>query len=260
MRAEHHTARAARVRRGRQLQLALPRRKPGPGRPPKGQRAGVSHRRRPAVDRHAGIHVTMRLQAGRANLRAPATYAVIRGALADGCDRPGFRLVQFSVQTNHLHLMVEADGNVALARGMQGLAIRTAKRLNRLFRTCGRVFADRYHAHVLRAPREARHALAYILCNANKHGTLLAANAPALWRDAAQHGFDPCSSAPYFDGWRAGVRTPPVVAGRAPPVVRARSWVLKMGWRRCGLVDPREKPGPRAKTAGEGGAPGALVS
>jgi REP element-mobilizing transposase RayT len=248
-------------RRWRQLPLALPRRKAGPGRPPKGERAGVSHARRPAVDRHAGIHVTMRLRAGHGNLRAPATYAVVRRALADGCDRPGFRLVQFSVQTNHLHLMVEADDNVALARGMQGLAIRTAKRLNRLFRTRGRVFADRYHAHVLRAPREARHALAYVLCNANKHGTPLSgAGAPAPWQVAAHHGFDPCSSAPYFDGWRAGVTTPAAVTGRAPPVARARSWVLKVGWRRCGLVDPREVPGPRAKTAGDAKAPGARVS
>ena len=195
----------------------------------------------------------MRLRAGHGNLRAPATYAVVRRALADGCDRPGFRLVQFSVQTNHLHLMVEADGNVALARGMQGLAIRTAKRLNRLFRTRGRVFADRYHAHVLRAPREARHALAYILCNANKHGTPLSgAGAPALWQVAARHGLDPCSSAPYFDGWRASARTPVVVTERAPPVTRARSWVLKVGWRRHGLVDPREVPGPRDKTARAG--------
>ncbi|HEV8320022.1 MAG TPA: transposase [Myxococcota bacterium] len=210
----------------------------------------MPHAPRPAVDRHAGVHVTMRLRAGRGNLRAPATYAVVRGALAAGCDRPGFRLVQFSVQTNHLHLIAEADGNVALARGMQGLAIRTAKRLNRLFRTRGRVFADRYHAHVLRAPREARRALAYILCNANKHGTPLSGpTAPALWLDAAHHGFDPCSSAPYFDGWREGVKAPAVVAGRAPPVVRARSWVLSVGWRRHGLVDPREVPGPREETA-----------
>jgi len=72
----------------------------------------------------------MRVCAGLANLRRPAEFRVVRKAIERGNRKPGFRLNQFSVQTNHLHLIVEASDRIALARGMQGLATRMAKALN----------------------------------------------------------------------------------------------------------------------------------
>ena len=38
---------------------------------------------------------------------------------------------------NHLHLIVEADGNEALSRAMQGLCIRIAKALNAMMNLAG---------------------------------------------------------------------------------------------------------------------------
>jgi hypothetical protein len=73
------------------------------------------------------------------------------------------------VQGNHLHFVIEADDTRAMSRGMQGLAIRMAKALNRVMNRRGSVFADRFHAHVLRTPREVRHALAYVLRNHAVH-------------------------------------------------------------------------------------------
>jgi hypothetical protein len=96
------------------------------------------------------------------------------------------------------------------------------------------VFSDRYHARQLRTPREVRHALAYTLNNARKHGVHV-------------EGVDPCSSARAFDGWREGGALNLAVrefAGRAiPPVARARSWLLLTGWRRHGLIGVAEIPG-----------------
>ena len=71
----------------------------------------------------------------------PVHYRVVRGALDRGAARFGFRLIEFSVQSNHLHLLCEARDRRALARGLQGLLIRIARGLNRLLGRRGRVFA-----------------------------------------------------------------------------------------------------------------------
>jgi REP element-mobilizing transposase RayT len=167
-------------------------------------------------------------------------FRAVRSALADARDRFGFRLVHFSVQRDHLHLLAEANDRHALSRGMQGLAIRVAKAVNRRLRRHGTVFGDRYHAHALRTPRETRSALRYVLSNVRKHGRS-ASQLPA--------GFiDGCSSAAWFDGWNrphelcfGGPRTP---SGAEPPVIAPRTWLLCVGWLRAGpLLDPDEHPG-----------------
>jgi REP element-mobilizing transposase RayT len=151
-------------------------------------------------------------------------------ALLAAKERFGFRLIHFSIQRDHLHLVAEADDTRALSRGLQGLAIRVAKALNRLWRRAGKVFADRFHARVLRSPREVRHVLAYVLCNSNKHG------GPGVQVDWA-------SSGRWFDGWSQGLLQ--TAAGVPRPVAAARSWLLKLGWRQYGLIDIGEWPGPR---------------
>jgi hypothetical protein len=143
------------------------------------------------------------------------------------------RVVHYSVLSNHLHLVVEGRDRRALSRGMQGLAIRIAKRLNRYWDRSGRVFAERYHERALKTPREVRHALAYVLHNARKHGLRVAADGP-----------DPCSSGAWFDGWKGGRRFAAERAGGPfVPIVAPRTWLLAIGWRRRGLVALDERPG-----------------
>ena len=79
------------------------------------------------------------------------------------------RMVEFSVQADHIHLVVEADGKEALTRGMQGLTIRLARAINRALERKGKVFADRYHARVLKTPTEVRNAVEYVFKNYAKH-------------------------------------------------------------------------------------------
>jgi REP element-mobilizing transposase RayT len=214
----------------------------GAGRPPKGERAGVSHLRRPAHSRHHPLHVTLRVRSGIASLREAAVYEVVQLALARGKQRAGFSLVHFSVQTNHLHLIAEADDRGALARGVQGLSIRVARAVNRRLARKGRLFADRYHARALRSPREVRFALRYVLLNARKHGS-----------QAVPAGFvDSCSSAPWFDGFARPVALvfgarearsawSRVSGAREPPVVAPKVWLLRAG---AGAVfDVDETPG-----------------
>jgi putative transposase len=103
------------------------------------------------------------------NLRSRRSFSVIGRALVKAAERFGVRIVMFSVQGNHVHLVVEAADTTALSRAMQGFSIRVAKGINRVMRRTGRVLADRYHGHVLRTPTEVRRAVAYVRENHRKH-------------------------------------------------------------------------------------------
>ena len=85
----------------------------GAGRKPKGERAGVSHARRPELRARYPVLVTVRLREGLPSLRYDAEHEVVRGALADSA-RETFHVVHYSVQSNHAHLLVEAKDARAL--------------------------------------------------------------------------------------------------------------------------------------------------
>ncbi len=156
------------------MQLALPLRtwggaREGAGRKRKGERAGVSHLRRPAHRARFPVHVTLRMLPHVWNLRSRRSFRVFARAIAAAAERFGMRVCAFSVQGNHLHLVVEAADRTALSRGMKGLGIRLAKGLNRLMGRRGPVLADRYHEHALRTPAEVRRAVHYVTHNREKH-------------------------------------------------------------------------------------------
>jgi REP element-mobilizing transposase RayT len=180
------------------------------------------------------VHVTVRVRRGVPSLRWDAALRVIQRAFVRGADRFGFRLIHFSIQSNHLHLIVEVEGKRSLARGMQGLLVRVARALNRLMRRTGSVFADRHHARALKSPREVRNALVYVLRNLFHHG-----------RRGA--GVDECSSGAWFDGWSRpfAILVPPLLP------TSARTWLLRVGWKRHGLIAFGESPAlPRAASDG----------
>jgi REP-associated tyrosine transposase len=198
-------------------------RREGAGRKPEKEKAGVSHAPRAPLAARFPVHVTARLRAGLPNLRRSAARRAIEAAFCAAKQRSEMRLVQYSIQTNHLHLIVEAADRSALSRGMQGLLVRLARALNRLWKRMGTVFSDRYHEHILRTPKEVKSALVYVLNNARKHGIRLP-------------GVDPYSSGEWFEGWEsAALRAAEPECGPVP-VESARTWLLRVGWRRYGLV------------------------
>ena len=157
-------------------------------------------------------------------MRRRSAHAVLIAAFAALRERENFRLVHYSIQSNHLHLVCEALNRRELALGIQALAIRIAKRLNKLWKRAGKLFADRYHDRILRTPREVRNALGYVLNNAAKHGVASIAGRP-----------DPYSSGRWFDGWRGRARE--LETRRPSPLSRARTWLLSIGWSRHGPID-----------------------
>jgi REP element-mobilizing transposase RayT len=186
------------------------------------KRSGVPHSTRPEI--HFSLcHVVLRIRRGLPWLRTPKTYRILERAFRAGKKKQGFRLVHYSVQQDHLHLLVEADDKQRLSRGMQGLAIRIAKALNRFWRgRLGSVFAERYFARAVRTAKEIKCALAYVLNNARKHG---------VW--SSPHQPDPFSSGRWFRRWKNSddqnicrpLRSPPVEESRTTDILHLRSFL-----------------------------------
>jgi len=145
------------------------------------------------------------------NLRSKRCFSRISDCFERGRDRFGFRLIHFSVQGNHLHLIAEAQDERALARGMQGLGVRIAKALNRLMGRKGTVLADHYQARQLRSPTQVANAIAYVLLNFVHH----------FPDEKARHAGDLRDR--FSSAWRED--------GKDPPVVAPRTWLLSIGWR-----------------------------
>src|SRR6185295_2274652 len=123
----------------------------------------VQHVRRGKQSKSLPVHVTLRASREVGNLRAQ--FPLVRKAIEAAKERNGARIVQFSVQGNHVHILIECESEKALGAAMKGLQGRIAKALNKRLGRKGRVFSDRYHSHRLNSPREVRNALAYILLN-----------------------------------------------------------------------------------------------
>ena len=196
------------MRSARQLTLLLRQhggRRNGAGRKPKGPKPLVSHKARVQFDKPLPVHVTLRVGEHVWNLRSGRSYRQLKACLAAAAGRFGLRMIAFSIQGNHLHLIVEANDTEALSHGMQGLCIRIAKALNAMMRRSGRVFADHYHSRLLRSPTEVARAITYVLNNHRHHH--------------GERGVDRFSSAALDTAERAKVLSRPL------------GWLLRAGWR-----------------------------
>jgi len=169
----------------------------GAGRPRLAARPMVSHRRRPSHAARFPLHAVLRTVGDVPRLRQQAVFLAVKRALSAGAERERFRVVHCSVQGNHIHLVVEAADREALSRGMQGLAIRMARAINRAASRKGRVFADHYFARELRTPAEVRRAVRYVLDNFILHA-----------------------------------RLSPQTDARASSLAPPRTWLLSIGWHR----------------------------
>ena len=218
----------------------------------------VSRLARPALASRFPVHVTQRVLPEIWNLRSQRVFAVIEAALQahrrHPCSGARVRICAFSIQHNHLHLVAEAVDAQALARGLQGLFIRIARALNHRMRRRGKVFADRYHGHILKSWFEVAHAVRYVRHNALKHQpdlrrlhpaatsppsppsptSLPSRHAPHAPHSARGPGPRRGRAAPFADIYSSWSRRyqPP----RAAPVEPARTFLL-----RAGLHDPEAR-------------------
>ena len=234
-----------RKRRHRALQQELPfpntwgGARPRAGRKRVTPRPSVRHRARPRHLAAHPVHVTLRslFRPLRSQHVFPTVCLAVRGATLRS---PDFRILHFSVQWDHVHLIVEASDKRTLSAGIRSVAIRIARYVNELVRRHGRLWADRWHGRELASPRQVRNALVYVLANFRKHS-----------KTPLRAGVDAFSSAFRFDGWR-GITAGTALPRAGPPfhrtmaayvvVSESKTWLGGVGWRRAGLVRLGEAP------------------
>lgn len=201
----------------KQLSLGFRKRggkQPGAGRPrihehPGLVGPGVPHLKRKAFASRRAVHITQRVRPDVGYLRKQAPAQVLLKAFKDAAER-GMRIAHYSVQGQHLHLVVEAADARALSLGMQGLAIRVARRLNARLGRRGPVFADRYHAHILESRREVANAVRYVTGNYRHHAR----------------------------EWLADDFRDPLATSPDRPLATPLLWLLRVGW----MSEPPRRP------------------
>ena len=188
----------------------------GAGRPRlKNRQSSVPHRPRPEHNPRHPVHITLR---ARKAIPYFDTHRVRRHRDSDGdslhLDIPNRGVLRAG---HYVHAIVESDDKRALGLGVAGLRIRSAKALNRVFDRTGPVWSGKYHARELATPRATRTAIVYVLQNWKKHIRGVA-------------GIDPCSSGPWFDGWKEAQSR----RATPSPAARPRTWLATRGWRERG--------------------------
>jgi REP element-mobilizing transposase RayT len=226
---------------GAQLELAIKKpkgtwggKRPGAGRPRK--KNAIRRDARPDLARNTPVHVSMRVVKAIGRLRRPEPFAAIRRAVGACIGRRDFRIVHVSIQSNHIHLIVEADDKYALANGVRAFMIAAAQYLNGITGRRGTAFDGRYHAVQLTTPLQVRNALCYVLNNWRRHREDFEAPAQV----------DRYSTGVLFDGWAGLTRPFKLPADYEPiPVSGATTWLLTTGWRKHHpLIRLDETPGP----------------
>jgi REP element-mobilizing transposase RayT len=198
-------------------------------------RRGVAHRIRPVHAQRYPSHVTVPFLSSVGSLRRERIFKALRSIL----HRPridGFKVVHYSVQKDHVHLIVEATDCPTFSRGMRSLDIRMALKINDLLgrpARKGKVLRDRYHRRDLYTGRQVRAVLVYVLLNAVKHGHVSVGK------------LDPFSSSRFFTGWRdvepsstAWIPHPTGDPHPEPELPTTR--LLLRDWRIGGLLSPHE--------------------
>lgn len=197
-------------------------------------------------DENHPVHVTMRrVRLGPSFRSQRVTRAIV--SVIERSRRNGVRVVHYSVQDTHIHLMVEGRDSADLSNQMRTLFSRVAFAVNAITRRHGKLFRDRHHRHELKTPREVRNALVYILFNDRKHRAANATTAAsrihvgskASVRQAAglaavMPGLDPCSSAWWFHQWAPWDHPPRELLRDAAeaPTAKPRTWLAGIGWTR----------------------------
>jgi REP element-mobilizing transposase RayT len=230
--------------RKRHIQLTLdharrPDGKHGGWRPHAGRKhrkGTISHAARNELDPRQPQHVTLRIIPGIGSVARDWLMKTLRECIR-GAHKASFRIVEFNVLTNHLHLVTEAADKVALSRGIQGFTVRVARRMNSALKRTGQFFAHRYHVTFLTSLAQVRNTLRYVLQNRKHHDAE---------KRFSKTWFDPYSSAAWFTGWATPLRGSMTwqqdLLDSAAPTAKATTWMLSTGWKRLGLLRIDEAP------------------
>lgn len=187
----------------------------------------VNHMKRESFNEKKPLQITMKFKAGLPDLRSKKMHLEFQRALVKA-KAFGLRVIQYTLESNHIHFVVECEGNRALGSAMKSFGSTFGKAVRKLAGGVGSVFVGRYHLSVLKNPTQTRNSLRYVLLNRFKH-------------EKSHPDDNPFSSGKYFANWPELLNRRRSKAWPEAPVLPeylspARTWLATRGWMRAALA------------------------
>jgi REP element-mobilizing transposase RayT len=129
---------------------------------------GIRHIEREVIKKDTVLHLTLKIEKNKANLKNKSILKALQQSIKKA-RLLGLKVIQYTLEYDHVHLLVESSDKISLGKGMQSLGISFSKKINKIKKQNGKVFKTRYHFRKLSTPREIKNVLNYILGNGVKH-------------------------------------------------------------------------------------------
>lgn len=128
---------------------------------------GIRHVRRLKLKRPSSLHLTIKVRENK-DIQSKRILKALHHAIKRARLK-GLKVVHYTLEYNHVHLLVESVDNKILHKGMQAFGITITKAINKIKRTKGAVYKNRYHLRLINSPRQLKNVLHYIFTNGVKH-------------------------------------------------------------------------------------------
>lgn len=152
------------IRKGTQLTLKNIKRA---GRPAKND-PGIRHSSRMKFSKLTSFHLTIKVRENKADIQSKKLLKALHHAIARARLK-NLKVIHYTLEYNHVHLLVETNDHRILHAGMQALGISFSKAINKVKSLKGHVYKHRYHQRKIGSARELKNVLLYIFNNGKKH-------------------------------------------------------------------------------------------
>ena len=129
---------------------------------------GIRHVKRFRLKKASSLHLTIKVRENKADIQSKRILKALHHAIKRARLK-GLKVVHYTLEYNHVHLLVESVDNKTLHKGMQAFGITIAKAINKIKRSKGAVYKNRYHLRLISSPRQLKNVLHYIFNNGVKH-------------------------------------------------------------------------------------------
>jgi hypothetical protein len=92
---------------------------------------GIRHIERPKLSKPSSLHLTIKVKSIKAEMKNKGVLKILKRAIFNA-RKLGLRVIHFSLEYDHVHLLVEASDNITLGKGMMSFGVTLAKAINRL--------------------------------------------------------------------------------------------------------------------------------
>ena len=129
---------------------------------------GIRHRARPEILRTTSLHLTVKILKEKSRLRTKPLLQILKRAIQKARAQ-GLRIHHYTLEHDHVHLIVEAQNNLELGKGMQAFGVCFAKGINKFKAFKGTAYKHRYHLRKINSARDLKTVMRYVFNNSKKH-------------------------------------------------------------------------------------------